>query len=169
MSCREMGAAREAYNRAVACHRREGMDKLRRESLQNLAWTCCLMQEASGAADALAESKPLCDTDEALARQQLGDAHLAFITGHQVRTIRLCDALVAMPSLPADVTSHAYWLSARVALGYQDYEKAQVLANMAQQWAARDRTDSRCMSDAARVLQQIREAEMAKTKTGECL
>lgn len=148
---REYGEAVLCCDQACSEFRREGMQDYLRQSLQNRAWALCWLGDAAGARVALGEAAGLITSQPAHWQQEIGMAFLTFCEQDHEECQRLTLAIVESRQAPTDVLSHAAWLNGRSHLARGMIKEAVFMANAAVQWAT-EAQDSRCMSDAQRLL-----------------
>jgi tetratricopeptide (TPR) repeat protein len=129
-----------------------------RMALQNMAWVACLSGDEATALDTLDQAEPLCESKGAHWHQQIGRAFLQAVSsnGDLHRVMTVCQAIIEHDGddLPLSVRSHAYWLSGRVAMELGLSETARVMSEQAL-WFAAAEGDDRCLSDAARLINEI--------------
>jgi len=160
--------ARQAYEEAAARFRPEHMTESLCMTLHNLAWVACLVNDPSTARTALAESQPLCGTEEFRIHQTIGEAFLASLGDEtdRHRAIEICDGLTKGGHVPDQVRSHAYWLAGKVALGLGQHDLAESLARHGLEWGTKAQDDNRCLHDAADLLREIRQQQLSPKPSG---
>lgn len=154
----------QSYHRACVLFRAEGMKCHLSHALQNMAWAACLLRDTETAREALEESRTVCETQEDLWHQRLGEAFLAATAGEGARALDLCRTILSEPgSVPDDVRSHACWIGGRAALQLRQLHEALCLANEAVTVAVRAKGLNRCFHDASELLREVR---LAMQQTG---
>jgi tetratricopeptide (TPR) repeat protein len=129
--------------------------------LHNLAWAATLAGQHKTAAAALEEAQSRCSTPELAWHQKLGEAFLAATApeGDLHRVMSLCREILDCPDadVPRVVRSHAYWLSARVAMALDLREAAEGLVEQALIWGALAGDENRCLADATDLWHELRD------------
>lgn len=130
-------------------------------ALYNLAWVACRAGRADIAAAALKEVEPHSNVAPFVWHHRLTAAFLEAISegGDLRRVMELCSAIIQSgdSEIPPSITSHAYWLSGRVALELGLMDTAQAMVEQAMLHGARSGDANRCMGDAEQLLREIRE------------
>ena len=150
----------EHYRIALDEFQRHGHPTYVTMTLLNLAWAACLSGEVEIAADALRQAEPHSSEQPLVWHHRLTCAFLLAVSddGDLRRVMDLCrEVIEAEGDVPPEVKSHAYWLSGRIALELGLIDTAQVMVEQALLYGARTIDPERCITDAARLMWEIRE------------
>lgn len=158
----------DAYTTACGICRTESLPTYLCMALHNLAWTACMMGDRTRAQFALDESEPLATTATLKWHQKITQAYLSALgdLDDQRHAMELCQSLISQPDAPIDIRSHACWVAGQVAMKLGQLEAAEDLAKQAVHHASQDRSESRCLRDAADLLRSIRELRFMSTSSG---
>lgn len=158
----------DAYTTACGICRTESLHTYLCMALHNLAWTACMMRDRVRAEAALDEAEPLCKSESLQWHQQITLAYLAALgdMDEQRQAMELCQSIIDQGEAPIDVRSHACWVAGQVALQLGQLDAAEDLAKQAVHHASQDRSESRCLRDAADLLRSIREIRLLSTSSG---
>lgn len=165
----EFAAAVGAYTKALDIFRAEGLNGYLCVALHNRAWALCYLGDHNGARVDLQEAAPLCSDETLQLHQQLGQAFALSLgdDGEQRQALQLCERLASEGSdTPADVRSHALWVSGRVAMAWGLFDLAENLARQATDWGARAKGSNRCLNDAAALLRAVQQVRLQEKTAG---
>lgn len=155
---KEIPAAIEAYRRAIALFKHDGLLSLVAKTRQNLAWLYCQMGESSAARDQLDEARHLLVTVEDENQQILGEAYLAIVEGRPAAAAVICESIYRQLEngvpLSSEIQSQAAWIGGEAALTQHFHESALALANIALSKAT-ESMNSRLMNDASNLRRRV--------------
>lgn len=164
---RRFDDAKKAYEVAIREFSSENMRDYLRQTLQNLAWLCCMTGDIARADETLNEADGLCDTEQARWQQRISTAFLLFASGEKTHALERCESIIkADESAPAAVISSACWIAGRAAVELGQLEQAQVMADQALTWALKAKEDARPMQDASALRVEITKAMVHRNQTG---
>lgn len=160
---RRYAEALDHYRVAIERFRAEAMHDHLRMALQNLAWVCCVVQDADGARSALDEAGSLCRSAEAMLLQQIHEAFLGSVVGGECArdAMATCERILSdSGDVPAGIRSHACWVAGRIALQMGQLEAAEALAGQAVTFGLQAREDHHSLLDASELLREVRQARV---------